>query len=76
MTLISNNLVGWLYDNDDNFDKYNVIIIDESSEYKTHTTNRFKQMSRILKDQRVYLLSGTPTSKKLARYMVANILIR
>lgn len=63
VTLISNNLVGWLYDNDDNFDKYNVIIIDESSEYKTHTTNRFKQMSRILKDQRVYLLSGTPTSK-------------
>ena len=38
-----------------------MIIIDESSEYKSHKTNRFKELTRILKDQRIYLLSGTPT---------------
>lgn len=62
ITIISNNLVGWLAKNTD-FSKYNMLIIDESSEYKNHKTNRFKELARLIKDQRIYLLSGTPTPK-------------
>lgn len=62
ITIISNNLVGWLAKNSD-FSKYNFIIVDESSEYKSHKTKRFKELSRLVKDQRIYLLSGTPVPK-------------
>lgn len=62
ITIISNNLVGWLSENTD-FNRYNVLIIDESSEYKSHKTNRFKELAKLINKQRVYLLSGTPTPK-------------
>ena len=45
------------------FSKYNMIIIDESSEYKSHKTNRFKELAPLINEQRIYLLSGTPTPK-------------
>ena len=62
ITIISNNLVGWLADNTD-FSRYNLLIVDESSEYKNHMTNRFKKLSKLITTQRRYILSGTPAPK-------------
>lgn len=42
--------------------KYDLIIIDESTAYKTHTTKRWKYMNRLVKPETmVWALTGAPT---------------
>ena len=40
---------------------YDVIIVDECSEFKSVTTYRYKALDRLAKGKELFLLSGTPT---------------
>lgn len=63
--VINRENVAWLVDE---YKKrpwpYDVIIVDESSSFKTPSTKRFKALRRIHKQtRRMYLLTGTPAAK-------------
>lgn len=59
--LLSNALVEWYYHTYGNLDDYDMIIIDESSTFKSATTVRWKALSKMITtNHRVYLLTGTP----------------
>ncbi|MCK9319540.1 DEAD/DEAH box helicase [Methanoculleus sp.] len=61
IALMSDGLVSWYKNTYKNLDDFDMIIIDESSRFKSHKSEKFKALSRMVKDRhRVYLLSGTP----------------
>lgn len=72
--IISSSLVEWLYGNKKKTGKkttfeinkdtpyYDLIIVDECSQFKDPTTRRFKALKKISIDKQVFLLSGTPFS--------------
>jgi SNF2 family DNA or RNA helicase len=62
ITIMSDSLVTWWYDEYKNFKMFDMIIIDESSRFKSPQAKRFKALAKMidLEKHRVYLLSGTP----------------
>lgn len=61
IVLMSDSLVCWYRDTYRNLDDFDMIIIDESSRFKSHKAEKFKALSKMIDDKhRVYLLSGTP----------------
>jgi len=62
ITIMSDALIDWWFKTYGNLDMYDMIIIDESSRFKSHKTVKFKKLSSMidLDKHRVYLLSGTP----------------
>ncbi|MDD3971350.1 MAG: DEAD/DEAH box helicase [Clostridia bacterium] len=61
IALMSDGLVSWYKNTYKNLDDFDMIIIDESSRFKSHKSEKFKALSKMVKDRhRVYLLSGTP----------------
>jgi SNF2 family DNA or RNA helicase len=61
IALMSDGLVSWYKDTYGNLDDFDMIIVDESSRFKSHQSQKFKALSKMIKDKhRVYLLSGTP----------------
>lgn len=62
ITIMSDGLIQWWYETYGNFDMYDMIVIDESSRFKSSKTVRFKKIIKMidLEKHRVYLLSGTP----------------
>ena len=61
IALMSDGLVSWYKDTYKNLDDFDMIIIDESSRFKSHKSKKFKALSKMIKNKhRVYLLSGTP----------------
>ena len=62
ITIMSDALVIWWKEEYGNFDMFDMIIVDESSRFKSAKAKRFKALAKMidLKKHRVYLLSGTP----------------
>jgi SNF2 family DNA or RNA helicase len=61
IALLSDSLVSWYKEIYNSLDDYDMIVIDESSRFKSHTSEKFKALSKMINEkQRVYLLSGTP----------------
>ncbi len=72
--IISSALVEWLYGKKTRKGKqiirprnqftpnYDMIIVDECSQFKDPTTNRFKALKRLAEGKEIFLLSGTPFS--------------
>lgn len=62
ITIMSDALMDWWYEKYGTLDMFDMIIIDESSRFKSAKSKRFKRMAKMinLQKQRVYLLSGTP----------------
>lgn len=61
IALMSDALITWYEAEYGDFSDFDMIIIDESSRFKSHTSKKFKSMARMInKKQRIYLLSGTP----------------
>lgn len=61
IALMSDALITWYEAEYGDFSDFDMIIIDESSRFKSHTSKKFKSMARMInKNQRIYLLSGTP----------------
>lgn len=62
ITIMSDALVTWWKEEYGNFDMFDMIIVDESSRFKSAKAKRFKALAKMidLKKHRVYLLSGTP----------------
>lgn len=61
IALMSDGLVSWYRNTYKNLDDFDMIIVDESSRFKSHKSEKFKALSKMVKDKhRVYLLSGTP----------------
>jgi len=62
ITIMSDALVTWWYDTYKNFDMFDMIIVDESSRFKSAQAKKFKALAKMinLDKHRVYLLSGTP----------------
>lgn len=61
IALMSDGLVSWYKDTYGNLDDFDMIIVDESSRFKSHQSQKFKALSKMIKDKhRLYLLSGTP----------------
>lgn len=61
IALMSDALITWYESEYGDFSDFDMIIIDESSRFKSHTSKKFKSMARMInKNQRIYLLSGTP----------------
>ena len=65
--LINPDGLAWLFDNPNyKADKYDMLIVDESSLFKHTNTNRFKLLRRHLNDfKRRYILTGTPAPNSL-----------
>ncbi len=62
--IINREMIPWLVKN--NEWKYDTIIIDEASNFKSHKTKRFKSLKKILHNvDRVIELTGTPTGNSL-----------
>lgn len=63
IAIMSDALLDWWFKKYGNLDMFDMIVIDESSRFKSHKTVRFKRLAKMidLKKHRVYLLSGTPT---------------
>lgn len=65
--IISRDLVGWLVGQRSNAWPYDTIILDESSSFKNHDSQRFKSLKHIRPvARRVVLLTGTPAPNSLA----------
>jgi SNF2 family DNA or RNA helicase len=63
--LINPEGLRWLEKSSDS-ERYNVLIIDESSMFRNHSTARFKVLKKMLSQfDRVYILTGTPTPRCL-----------
>lgn len=62
ITIMSDSLVMWWFEEYGNMDMFNMIIIDESSRFKSAKAKKFKKLAKMidLDKHRVYLLSGTP----------------
>jgi SNF2 family DNA or RNA helicase len=62
ITIMSDSLMDWWFDKYGTLNMFDMIIIDESSRFKSAKAKRFKRLARMinLEKQRVYLLSGTP----------------
>jgi SNF2 family DNA or RNA helicase len=62
ITIMSDALVTWWYDEYENLQMFDMIIIDESSRFKSAKAKKFKKLAKMisLASHRVYLLSGTP----------------
>ena len=61
IALMSDALITWYESEYGDFSDFDMIIIDESSRFKSHTSKKFKSIARMInKKQRIYLLSGTP----------------
>ena len=61
IALMSDALITWYEAEYGDFSDFDMIIIDESSRFKSHKSKKFKSMARMInKNQRIYLLSGTP----------------
>jgi SNF2 family DNA or RNA helicase len=72
--IISSSLIEWLYGTKKKVGKkvilelntdtplYDLIIVDECSQFKDPSTRRFKALKKISLDKQVFLLSGTPFS--------------
>lgn len=61
IALISDSLVDWYQRTYKNLDDFDMVVIDESSRFKSHKSEKFKALSKMIKPyHRVYLLSGTP----------------
>ncbi|MBT9159032.1 MAG: RNA polymerase-associated protein RapA [Dehalococcoidia bacterium] len=64
--LISHDLVPWLDDLIGHNHEYDMIVVDESSRFKNHSTKRWAAMRRLVRRARyVVLLTGTPASNGL-----------
>lgn len=63
ITIMSDALIQWWHDDYGNLDMFDMIIIDESSRFKSSKAKKFKTLAKMidLVRHRVYLLSGTPT---------------
>lgn len=61
IALMSDSLITWYKDEYKDLSDFDMIIIDESSRFKNHTSKKFKALSSMINSrQRIYLLSGTP----------------
>lgn len=62
ITIMSDALITWWYEEYGNLDMFDMIIVDESSRFKSAKAKRFKTLAKMIKldKHRVYLLSGTP----------------
>lgn len=62
ITIMSDALVTWWFEEYGNMDMFDMIIIDESSRFKSAKAKKFKKLAKMidLDKHRVYLLSGTP----------------
>lgn len=62
ITIMSDALVSWWYEEYGNLQMFDMVIIDESSRFKSAKAKKFKHLAKMisLASQRVYLLSGTP----------------
>ena len=62
ITIMSDALVTWWKEEYGNFDMFDMVIVDESSRFKSAKAKRFKALAKMidLNKHRVYLLSGTP----------------
>lgn len=62
ITIMSDALIEWWFDTYGNLEMFDMIIVDESSRFKSAKAKRFKRLGKMinLEKHRVYLLSGTP----------------
>lgn len=62
ITIMSDSLIEWWSNEYENLDMFDMIIIDESSRFKSPKSIKFKKLASMinLEKHRVYLLSGTP----------------
>jgi SNF2 family DNA or RNA helicase len=62
ITIMSDALVEWWYNEYGNLDMFDMIVVDESSRFKSAQAKKFKKLSHMinLNKHRVYLLTGTP----------------
>jgi SNF2 family DNA or RNA helicase len=62
ITIMSDALVTWWFEEYGHMDMFDMIIIDESSRFKSSKAKKFKRLAKMidLDRHRVYLLSGTP----------------
>ena len=62
ITIMSDALVTWWKEEYGHFNMFDMIIVDESSRFKSAKAKRFKALAKMidLEKHRVYLLSGTP----------------
>jgi SNF2 family DNA or RNA helicase len=62
ITIMSDALVTWWYEEYGHMQMFDMIIIDESSRFKSAKAKKFKKLAKMisLASHRVYLLSGTP----------------
>lgn len=63
ITIMSDALVTWWEEEYGNLNMFDMIIIDESSRFKSPKAKKFKKLAKMidLNKHRVYLLTGTPT---------------
>lgn len=63
ITIMSDSLILWWEQEYGNLDMFDMIVVDESSRFKSAKAKKFKKLSKMidLKKHRVYLLTGTPT---------------
>lgn len=63
ITIMSDALINWWEEEIGNLDMFDMIIIDESSRFKSPKAKKFKKLSKMIDvdRHRVYLLTGTPT---------------
>lgn len=62
ITIMSDALIEWWYEEYGNLDTFDMIVVDESSRFKSPTAKKFKKLASMinLERHRVYLLTGTP----------------
>jgi SNF2 family DNA or RNA helicase len=67
ITIMSDALVDWWFETYGNLRMFDMIIVDESSRFKSAKAKRFKRLAKMidLEKHRVYLLSGTPVPNGL-----------
>lgn len=60
--IMSDGLLSWWRETYGNLLMFDMVIVDESSRFKSHKSQRFKDLAAMTnpKYQRIYLLSGTP----------------
>jgi len=63
IAIMSDALIDWWYQTFENLDMFDMIVIDESSRFKSPKAKRFKLLGKMinLEKHRVYELTGTPT---------------
>jgi len=62
IAILSDGLIEWWYDEYGTLDMFDMIVIDESSRFKSPKSKRFKKLAKMLnpEKQRIYELTGTP----------------